>query len=132
MPEPITPEEIAEWTAACKAFPERWEATFKHDIEDYPPSVLERVGDKQTIGEHWDSEICQADYEHFKEIQAIALAHNALPRLIARVQWSRARITQLEHQAECYWYELAAGPWALDHCDECKRLHEAVETAQGE
>jgi plasmid maintenance system antidote protein VapI len=37
-----------------------------------------------------------------------------------------ARVAQLDHQAECHWYDISAGQWALDHCEECRRLDEAV------
>jgi len=37
-----------------------------------------------------------------------------------------ARVAQLEHEADCCWYDLAAGEWALAHCEECRRLDEIV------
>ncbi|GAG43513.1 unnamed protein product, partial [marine sediment metagenome] len=45
---------------------------------------------------------------------------------------AKVRIAQLEHQADCYWYDIAEGQWACDHCEECDRLQKAVEAAEAE
>jgi hypothetical protein len=45
---------------------------------------------------------------------------------------SGARVAQLEHEAECYWYDLASGEFALAHCEECRRLDGIVKATVGQ
>ena len=59
-------------------------------------------------------------------------ATNALmSRAADEIKRLRATVAELRHQADCYWYGLAEGKWALSHCEECRRLWEAV-AATGE
>ena len=47
-----------------------------------------------------------------------------------------ARIAQLEHRCECDWYKSCDfyndEEWSIGHCEECKRLHDAVEALKPE
>ncbi len=55
---------------------------------------------------------------------------NQIAQLAAENTKLKARVAQLEHQAECCWYETASGQWAVDHCEECRTLDEAVKAAE--
>ncbi|KKM73030.1 hypothetical protein LCGC14_1414640 [marine sediment metagenome] len=52
--------------------------------------------------------------------------------LEAEVEQLNAVVAELRHQAECYYYDLdlGHGQWARDHCEECRRLWEAVEATR--
>ena len=47
-----------------------------------------------------------------------------------------AIISELEHRCECDWYKSCDfyndEEWSIGHCEECKRLHDAVEALKPE
>ena len=53
-----------------------------------------------------------------------------------RLMGRDARIAQLEHRCECDWYKSCDfyndEEWSIGHCEECKRLSEAVKALETE
>lgn len=41
-----------------------------------------------------------------------------------------AYVALLEHEEDCYWYDLGAGTWARKHCTDCDELSRRLEAAK--
>lgn len=85
-----------------KSTPGQWDATFKQDVYDDPPAVIEKAGEKHTIGDHWDAEILTAEYHGMNDIEFCAEAHNVTGDLLSDLAAANREILELKQKINSY------------------------------